>query len=472
MCPIDTNDPKQLQDLLNQYLGINKQDTPNMSVQPTEPLMTPMNQQPSTDDQSSTSNDDQTNTDQTDKTVSSPEAEQSHPQAPSKIPSQVPPQAPNPSTDIGSLLKNINFGTNNVSTLAGLKEAQAARDRQRDTADIMKYGELIGRGLSGRENKPLEDMAKTQEQRSLEKVPDFEAQQEELKHDPNSAVSKGMRDMMKQYGFNISGDASAADLEKANPMLAKAYEAEQTRKNQQEMLKYKYKELATLAGLKGQEKEQAGLDKAETHLADVINPNKARSGEMGKNQARLNAAGRVSALVDQYGNPSAIPMRELATTVGNMLTMGSQTAVQQINELVPHTMSGNVAKIQEWLTNEPQGLDQQKFVKMYSDIANREAKVAGDQLKDAQFTEAKNAAGNLQKKRPDAFYSQIGTATHMDPEEVKSIMEAKGYKGGYPGSKVAPTKALAPSVNEERRQTPDGRTAIFDATTHQFLRYE
>lgn len=455
--PIDPNDPKQLQDLMSQYLSIGQPAASNMSVQPpSNPLMSPMSPDQS---KSIDAGESQTDTDDSDSS-----SNLNGPPIITKSPNKPPPPVPEaPEEKPLPDLKSILFGQNQQSTVENLKKAQDDRDSQRNMSDVMRAASLIGARYTNKKNDALDDMANRNDKRSEERVTDFNAQQEELKHDPHSAVSKGMRDMMKSFGFDIQGDASAADLEKANPMLAKAFEAQEARKAHSEDLKYKYKELATLAGLKGQEKADAAIQKSIFKMGDDMDPNKARTGELGKNQARLNAAGRVKALIDASGgNPSGIPMRELATTVGNMLTMGSTTSVNQINELVPHTMSGDAAKIQEWLTGNPTGKDQQQFVKMYAKIADREAQTAGDQMKDAFFQKAYTKYKDVKNKKSDDFYDNLAAATNMDPEEIKKLESEKGFRGRYKSSIGSQSSVGDLKPNEERRKTADGRTIIYD----------
>ncbi len=408
-----------------------------------------------------------------------PEQQVAQPEPPQQAPQMIPSRLTTKESIEGSIpvprpeqepkqqaLTDLLFGKNDLSTVENMKKAQQARDSEQDMVDLMRYSAIAGRGLSGYYNKDLADMADSKEKRSGQKITDLEAQQKQLKEDPKSAVSQGYRDMMKKFGVNVKGDASASDIEKIAPWIQKSFEANENRQDKSDNLKYKYSELSALAGIKGKEKADASLDKDFEKMGGDLDPNKARTGEMGKNQARLNAAGRVKALVEASGgNPSGIPIRELATTVGNMLTMGSQTAVQQINELVPHTMRGDSAKIQEWLTGEPTGRDQQKFVQMYSKIAEREASVAGDQLRDGQFRKAYGTYKHLKNKDPERFNDLLSTYSGLDKDEIKKLESEKGFTGGY---KASPQKSHDSVSSKPKTIIQNGHTYNLNESTGEY----
>ena len=122
------------------------------------------------------------------------------------------------------------------------------------------------------------------------------------------------------------------------------------------------------------------LDKRLKDLGADFNPSGARAGEFGKNQARVNAANRVLALAtDKNGNPVDLnpqQMPELSQSIASLISNGGQGAMAQIEHLTPKTMSGDWAKIVQWLTNEPHGAGQVAFVQNMIETAKRERDVA------------------------------------------------------------------------------------------------
>lgn len=158
-----------------------------------------------------------------------------------------------------------------------------------------------------------------------------------------------------------------------------------------------------IAKVKASEQDASSFGKEYSKLADDTNPYRARSGVLGDLQKRMNAAGRIQGLYDAYdGNPNKIGMREMATSVANMFSTGSQTANNQINELVPETLRGDANKIAEWWKNAPNGLEQQAFAKQYLDISNREKSIAEDQLKLGDYENISKKA-HLEAQNPAQF---------------------------------------------------------------------
>lgn len=192
------------------------------------------------------------------------------------------------------------------------------------------------------------------------------------------------------------------------------------------------------AQAKAKEMDDKSYGKEFSKLVDDINPNRARSGELGKLQSRINAAGRVDALyAASQGNPNPVQMRELGTTVANMLTMGSQTAVAQIDELVPDTMKGDSNKIKQWLSNNPTGLEQQQFAKQYFELAGRERKQSAHQLKLAQYDAIAKKA-HLEGQNPSMF-KQLFRGDLKQDEYQKFIVNG----GTLPDETDAAAKATA-----------------------------
>lgn len=106
----------------------------------------------------------------------------------------------------------------------------------------------------------------------------------------------------------------------------------------------------------------------------------------GKEQAqRLNAIGRAEALttqmLNQPGGGDPRQMRELATSIDRVLRGAGTSAQTQIDELVPSTARGKFANWLEWFSNDPQGRDQQSFIKRYAETLSREKNQIQGQIK-------------------------------------------------------------------------------------------
>lgn len=252
---------------------------------------------------------------------------------------------------------------------------------------------------------------------------------EKEKVDPTSNASVAARPMYKKMlelagmQVNIPDNASLSQLESSFGKL----DAEKMA-----LIKLKSSELAANRKDKASAKASEAAVKYSKMMGEDLDPNRARTGEMGKNQGRVNAAERIEGLIAQFPdyNIPKIQTRELATAVGALLSSGSQTSVTQVNELVPHTMRGKSNEIAEWVTGNPTGAQQQQFMKLYAETAQREKEIAKKQILDGQLKKAYSTHHKLKELDPDAFYQNLSISTGLDPEEIKKMENSEGFKKG------------------------------------------
>lgn len=151
-----------------------------------------------------------------------------------------------------------------------------------------------------------------------------------------------------------------------------------------------------------------------TELEKNINPNKMRSGNLGKSQAMINAADRIDGLFKQfpdYNIPKAQTM-ELATATAAMVNGGSAQSQHQIDSIVPSSLKGDAQGIASWLSNDPKGNGQQEFMHLMHETAKRERAVAENQVKSAQVA----AASSYADLKDNPRFKQIMKAYRIDPD--------------------------------------------------------
>lgn len=121
-------------------------------------------------------------------------------------------------------------------------------------------------------------------------------------------------------------------------------------------------------------------------LADDLDPNKARGGNLAQLQKTINAADRIHTIFDQFpdGNIPKAQTTELATAVAGLISGGSPQSQQQIHEIVPASSSGSIEDLMSWYSNNPRGRQQQEFVKVLRESSEREQKTAMRQKMQAQ----------------------------------------------------------------------------------------
>lgn len=164
------------------------------------------------------------------------------------------------------------------------------------------------------------------------------------------------------------------------------------------------------------------LDKAIQAFGTDLDTNKG-TGEVQKNQARLNAAIRLRALVTNEDGSvkDKIPpqfMKETAMALAQLVSAGGQPAQTLIEELTPHTKSSKVADIVQWITDNPQDAGQQAFVKLYLESANREAVKAQEALNKAISSRVGKHQRLIRGNPEEAKVAAQGFGWNLDPETM------------------------------------------------------
>lgn len=173
--------------------------------------------------------------------------------------------------------KDINFGDqDSIASVEGLKDAQQRSREGVLGTNMARIGAAFSTGASGIKNN-FDPMIADQI-KSAESIPQqYQEQVKFEKEDPNSPMSRGYRDLAKSMGFNIQGQASAADLERLMPQLANIYnqqEAQHSRaltakENREARRDELQMRLAMMAQAKKEQKDLKLEDKKNKFIADA-----------------------------------------------------------------------------------------------------------------------------------------------------------------------------------------------------------
>jgi hypothetical protein len=186
-------------------------------------------------------------------------------------------------------------------------------------------------------------------------------------------------------------------------------------------------------------KQESQVNKWMNSMKDDLDPNKARGGNMAFNQRKVDQAERLSGLIhDTHGNIANLDSRqieELAIGLNSMLSNSNSSAVSQVEALVPKTAIGNSTKLQEWLSNNPTGVNQIAFVQKMADTVEREKNIASSQVKKAQ-RQRLAAYEKFKQAAPDEYNQLLNSYGLNEPEE-KPLPVASNPKSAYqPGQLV------------------------------------
>lgn len=196
---------------------------------------------------------------------------------------------------------------------------------------------------------------------------------------------------------------------------------------------------------------QAGAAKLAKAFGDDLDPNKARGGNLAKSQATINSADKVDALFQQFPdyNVPTTSTSELSSAVAGLISNGSPQSQHQINDLTPQSLRGDANKLAGWLTNDPKGLGQQKFMHLLHDTALRERQVATDQVRKAQIQRLDTHA-QFKKLSPEG-YNAIRNSYGLTDDVIDSYKNPKtqslasGTGGEIKVSNGKETLSISPS---------------------------
>jgi hypothetical protein len=184
------------------------------------------------------------------------------------------------------------------------------------------------------------------------------------------------------------------------------------------------------------------LDKALKDLGSDFDPNGGRAGEMGKNQARVNAANRVITLgrdpsTGQARDLTPNQMPEMAQSVASLISGGGAGAQAQIEHLLPRSYSRDVAGILQFMTNEPQGAGQRAFVQQMLETADRERNVATQAVQQAAAQRIGKHQMLIQRNPQEAARALQSYGYDLDPKDLSvrpSAPAAAVQPGGSSGA--------------------------------------
>lgn len=392
------------------------------------------------------------------------------PTDPSIILGAKPPDLPNPIEAATRVmqLKNLGLEAQNRQTegqMNSLKLSQEQRDYadQQSVRDAFKENTTVDQNGNTNLNKQgvLSSLAKTNpikaqeiglefKKQSLDQLTQQHAITKEIVYGITDQASYSQaKDQLAQMGApNLQQwpqqyDPNFVQRIKYGALSADGQLAQQNKQIDQQQkqmeINNKSKELQVQLGDK--------VDKASQALSNDLDPDKSRAGNFGAISAKVQSADRLKTLIGSFkeGNLPKAQTEELALGLSSMLAPGGGGSREQVAALVPKSAIGDASALASYLGNEPNGANQQEFVKMMEGTIERERQVSMDQLNKIR---AGRLAGHdwLKKVAPEQ-YNQILRNKEMDPSKV--------VRGQYVDDKKASPDSGGDAVHV---RLPDGRT--------------
>ncbi len=322
----------------------------------------------------------------------------------------------NPRTQMSQDMAGQGF-TNN--TVAGLQAAQDAANDRKNNADLGMAANMVMSGAMAKQGNTTIDPSnqnkywEAQKTRAGEDVEQFQARGKKELDDPGSAASVNMREfakpMLAKLGIKMPDNVSYSQMEKISPMVVKMFDAQESREQRSDILKDRQAERSLVKEGKDDEK----ISKRASELNNKLVEEAASSrSAFGKAANIRRSAEAIDTLIDQIPDKNNIDNRqiyELARSLDAMLSSGAAT-ISGSEHLIPKTSSGDLAKIQEYITGIPKGAKQAEFIKRMQETVHRERDLASKQIRTAK----------------DKFVAGYGDVKQKSPEKYKDIMKAHG----------------------------------------------
>lgn len=371
---------------------------------------------------------------------------------PSPATAQQPPLAAQPTKPAGNV---IDLGQPSQNQTEGLKQALDQRNNAVLANQLGKAAELVGSGISGTTGrlKPTERTGEKLFESNIaqaENIPkDFQMLSEQEKKDPNSGYAQGLRDFMKnEFKIDVKG-GTPEQLNAIAPMALKAYDAKQAVQARAEQ--YKLQQQLRMDALSNK-KEQHDTDKQNQALAQIKSSLESARGNPEVSQALKDrySASKALSLINKYDPDNLSPQQiNLFQSEVAKIATGAVPTIGEMKALNQDTLKSKFAEISQKFLNKPTGANAGEFIKQYKDYLIDLNQNAQNVIKD-KFDRVIESS---KKQLGDENYNSLKDQ-YVKPFEMQQSVKEE------------------PKKNEIERLTKDGRVAIFDADTKDFLRYK
>lgn len=250
---------------------------------------------------------------------------------------------------------------------------------------------------------------------------------DKAKSDPNSDISKMNRasvlDSLNRIGrkdlaSQITPGMSAKQIEDifGQYNLQNMVTAHEAQQNRLEMAKMRAGEKAEGTKIKQDAADTKRLDQANKMITASVASSR---GAFGKSANILRSAEAIETLVKQQppGQMDSRQIAEVARSLDAMLSQGSAT-IAGTQKLIPRSMSGDSAKIQEYIGNIPRGAGQAEFIKRMVETVVREKELARKQIK-RESRKMLSSYADIAKKNPEAWNLML--QQHDLPQDVFNL---------------------------------------------------
>lgn len=275
----------------------------------------------------------------------------------------------------------------------------------------------------------------------------------------NSDISKASRSILRQMAqeskmdLDIPDNVPYSQLKLMFPSVEKYLQAKENADTRKEIAAGNRMNKELAINEQRQKFDDRRFDQANKVIQSEISGNRSA---FGRNANIVRSAQALEQLVSGYNNLNDLDNRqiqEIAKGLDAMLSAGAAT-ITGTQKLVPHTASGDISKISEYINGIPKGAEQGKFVKRMLDTIKREKLQAS---KNIITTQQKLLASyqDLKQRYPDRWDAM------MEVNELPTNIKDKSKQEDL--EKQQDTLKDEKKSNLVRVKSPDGKVFELDA---------
>lgn len=280
--------------------------------------------------------------------------------------------------------------------------------------------------------------------------------------DPNSDLSVATRNLFKQMGINLAPNVSALDMQNSGQLdkLIGIKERSKDRALQLKMHEDQMKE-AQLARESLQQKKLDDLSHQRNirlvKTDSVMKEDMERSSRLNSALQRIETTGKVM--------PQDLMDLE-ALYISNAGIKGNSTGAERAERFAKN-LGINAAELEQmYLSDGPVDIGHNNpLLNHFQGLVKKEVNFFKDRF--GKRLDATAAGNHKMYERNPELAEELEQLKQTQLAQLPSFEEDKKSK-----SASAPSRGPALAPNEVKRVTADGKTAIFDGSTKQFLRYE
>jgi len=349
-------------------------------------------------------------------------------------------------------LRILDFGSGYKDTAANLEEQQNLRNLEFRNNQLAKAGAQLGAAIAG-VNTPDLSLFDQNIKQADTVLSQYKERMEKEKVDPNSPLSKGMKQFMKSFGFEVKGDASAEELMKLSPIAERYYQSIENRELRKEQAiqrsednKFRWAQLAA-------QKELLKKEKADKSISDFTDKERALVGKSKPYVNYQNTVSKAASIRNAVANPSGY--KDVAAIYAFMKALDPESVVRESEYATAAGVGSLTTKLQNALSRQVSGktLTPEQRKELLS-IAEEMEKVAGQNL----YHFAKPIISAAESK--GAPLNQI----FDDPDKLKSFGSPQNDQPiqRINTQRSVVKKQYSPSRNQTRVIYSDGSQEVLD----------